>query len=77
MGQLIDIITGFAVPAVCEVCGRELVRGERCLCMHCMASLPYCHDDRTLLRLHRLPVRLRWCISTPFSPISTTTSPPY
>lgn len=27
-------------PAICEVCGRTLVEGERVLCLECMAAMP-------------------------------------
>ncbi len=53
--RLSDIITGLIAPNLCEVCGRELVEGERSLCIHCIARLPLCMQSRDDLRIARLP----------------------
>jgi len=53
--KLLDILTGMAVPKVCEVCGRDLVEGENFLCLHCLAEV---RDKLTFAddaRLERLP----------------------
>lgn len=53
--RIADLLLGIAVPAVCELCGRQLADGETWLCMHCMASLPLCTADRESIRLQKLP----------------------
>lgn len=53
--RLLDIITGFAVPPVCELCRRQLAPGETWICAHCLADLPLCLADRSDMRLTRLP----------------------
>lgn len=53
--RFLDLITGFAVPAVCELCHRQLAPGETWLCVHCLADLPLCLANRDDLRLTRLP----------------------
>ncbi len=30
----------YALPGICAVCGRELVRQEEVLCLHCLADMP-------------------------------------
>ena len=37
--KILDVLTGMALPRVCEVCGRELVEGEDFLCLHCRAGM--------------------------------------
>ena len=39
----------------CRVCGRELVRGEQKLCLHCDSMIPLWHGSNDDLRAHRLP----------------------
>ena len=40
---------------VCRVCGRELVSGERCLCLHCVSAIPLWSASVDDLRAHRFP----------------------
>lgn len=40
---------------VCRICGRELVDGERKICLHCMSAAPLWAGSRDDLRAHRLP----------------------
>lgn len=39
---VVDYAGGLAAPALCPVCGRELLDGEHGLCLHCLAKLPRC-----------------------------------
>lgn len=44
LGDLLDMV----FPRVCEVCGRQLVDGERLLCLHCDVAMPrtsFHHDN--------------------------------
>ena len=42
-------------PKVCRVCGRELVNGERKLCLHCVGAIPLWSASAEELRAHRFP----------------------
>lgn len=46
-----------AAPAVCEVCGRELVDGEDMVCLHCRASVRDTLYDARDARIERLPYK--------------------
>lgn len=53
--RIIDLLTGFVAPAVCDLCGCNLADGETWLCLPCLASLPVMLDDREEIRISRLP----------------------
>lgn len=53
--MFLNILTSFIAPNVCLLCGRQLADGERLLCLHCLAALPFCHADREEMRLRKLP----------------------
>ncbi len=40
IGEWCDDILRILFPDVCEVCGSSLTRGEKHLCLHCLADLP-------------------------------------
>lgn len=40
---------------VCRACGRELVKGENTLCLHCVADIPLWSGSEADLRAARLP----------------------
>lgn len=40
---------------VCRVCGRELVNGEKKICLHCVMAIPAWKGMNSDLRAHRLP----------------------
>lgn len=42
-------------PNVCVICGRDLVRGEKRVCMHCVLKAPVWMGSCDDLRAHRMP----------------------
>ncbi len=55
--KIIDVITGMALPKICDMCGRELVAGEESLCLHCMAELRGSLMFSESARAERLPFK--------------------
>lgn len=45
MARIVHDVSRLLFPVVCEVCGRELVDGERVMCLHCNYAMPRtgCH----------------------------------
>ena len=44
--KFLNSLLNLVYPNVCEVCGRTLVRGERLMCLHCLADLPLTNAHR-------------------------------
>lgn len=40
MENIASFVTDVVAPRTCPACGRTLLRGERCMCLSCFASLP-------------------------------------
>ena len=43
------------IANLCRLCGRELVVGERCICLHCSTAAPLWSGSNDDLRAHRFP----------------------
>jgi len=55
--RLFDVLTSMILPRQCEICGCDLLDGEKCLCMRCVASLPLCREPEADMRAARITRR--------------------